>query len=442
MYELIRIHRKVHQKDKVSEIISGYPYWEDTLIRTVKELKSRTDYEFFLARITSSKEIVGWIAISFVTEGNETIGRNKFEARLERTELFSNILKTWKVESSGGKSNVWEEIKRASSSLQAKHMPPDHCIINALVVYQHEQFEESGVANALLEHVIEYWRKQVEVGTEWAIWVQATAFAQPWYKNYGFDEVGEYNIELGDYGFLPKCKRRPSQKGKYGWKFMIRREPSGSAIDRPLVAPKLDKGKGKQQDLDDLQPDEDSQPQHEDRSKYDLAKYHKDTWESAEERLEKIWNGQGNPPLSGEVEFLKRVKRGAEEKGYIPPPRRSTGKDREQRVETAPPARPRQSKGKDREERVETAPPARPRQSKGKEREQREEIAPPAPRAEPPARPLQSNTKITSQPQDNFVPTKSEEDLIQAMREGGVDEEEIELVKALTFSLSDKVEGE
>ena len=421
MYELIRIHRKVHQKDKVSEIISGYPYWEDTLIRTVKELKSRTDYEFFLARIKSSKEIVGWIAISFVTEGNETIGRNKFEARLERTEMFSNILKTWKVESSGGKSNVWEEIKRASSRLQAKHMPPDHCIINALVVYQHEQFEESGVANALLEHVIKYWREQVEVGTEWAIWVQATAFVQPWYKNYGFDEVGEYNIELGDHGFLPKCKRRPSQKGKYGWKFMIRREPSGSAVDRPLVAPKVDKGKGKQQDLEDLQPDEDSQPQHKDHSKYDLAKYHKDTWESAEERLEKIWNGQGNPPLSGEVEFLKRVKRGAEKDGYIPPARRSKGKD---------------------SERAETTPPARPRQSKGKEREQREEIAPPAPRAEPPVRPLQSKTKAPPQPQDNFVPTKSEEDLIQAMREGGVDEEEIELVKALTFSLSDEVEGE
>ena len=109
IYELIRVHNEDHRRDKFSKVISKYPYWEETFERTVKALMHRTDYEFFLARLPASKEIVGWIVISFVSEGHETIGRHKFEARLEWTEMYSNILQTWKIESSGGKGNVWDE---------------------------------------------------------------------------------------------------------------------------------------------------------------------------------------------------------------------------------------------------------------------------------------------------------------------------------------------
>ena len=393
MYELIRIYHEDHRRNKFLKVISGYPFWEETLIRTFEELMYRTDYEFFLARLPSSKETVGWIAFSFVSEGNETIGRHKFEAKMEQTEMYSNILETWKVEGSGGKSNVWEEIKRVSSSLQAKHMPPDYCIINALVYYKHQQFEDIDIAGALLKKVIAYWKNEVEIGTEWAIWVQAPATAQLMYEENGFEEVGEYNIEIGDYGYPHKEDRNVS--GNYGWKFMVRREPSGSAFDEPLAEPILDKGKGKQQDLDDRQPDEESQPEDRESSEHEDAQLQAQNeydWESADKRLESIRTG--NPSLSGEVESLMQVKRNAEEKGYRPPS-----------------------------------------QLKGKEREKQEEIPPPAP-------PLQSTTTVTSQPQDNFIPSKSEEDLIEAMKKGGVDEEEIALVKALTFSLSNEVKSE
>ena len=395
MYELIRVYNEDNRRNKFSKVISKYPYWEETLKRTFRDLMHRTDYEFFLARLRFSREIVGWIAFSFVSEGNETRGRHKFEAKLEETEMCSNILETWKLESSGGKSNVWEEIKRTSSSLQAKHMPPDHCIINALVYYKHEQFEDTDIAGALIERVIQYWRNEVNVGTEWAIWVQAPSSAKLTYEGHGFEEVGEYNIiDIGDYGFPHKWDRNVS--GKYGWKFMVRREPSGSAVDEPLAKPHLEKGKGREQDLDHRQPDKESQTQDRKRPEYETPELQEYAWQSADRRLENIRTGQDNPPLSGEVESLKRVKRNAEASGYRPPS-----------------------------------------QSKGKQREEKEEIA-------GPARPLQGNTTITSQPQpqDNFIPSKSEEDLIEAMREGGVDEEEIELVKALTFSLSDEVEEE
>ena len=415
MYELIRIYNEDHRRDKFSEVISKYPYWEETLERTVKRLMHRTDYEFFLARLPSSKEIVGWIAISFVSEGNETIGKHKFEARLEWTEMCSNILQTWKVESSAGKSNVWDEIKRASSSLQAKHMPLNHCIINALTLYNHEQFDDMDIASALLEHVIKYWRNEVDVGTEWAIWVQSPPFLASLYKGYGFEELGEYRIELSKYGYPPKTERKVS--GRYGWKFMILRLPSGSAIP---IAPALGKGKGKQQDLDDL-----------------LEK-HKNRWELAERRLEEIWEGRGHPPLPGEVNLEMKTKRDAEAAGYRPPSQWK-GTDREEQEETPTPA-PRAKP---------PTPPLQgtttlPSQSISKDRENQEEIPEPAPRSQPLAPPLQRNTTVPSQPQpqDNFIPSKSEEDLIEAMREGGVDEEEIELVKALTFSLTNEVEGE
>ena len=43
-----------------------------------------------------------------------------------------------------------------SSSLRAKHMPPDYCIINALVYYKHERLEDIDIAGALLEKVLAY----------------------------------------------------------------------------------------------------------------------------------------------------------------------------------------------------------------------------------------------------------------------------------------------
>ena len=94
MHELIRVYNEDHRRDKFSTVISKYPYWEEILKRTVNELMYRTDYEFFLARLISSKEIVGWTAVNFVSEGNETKGIHKFEARMEPTELYSNILET------------------------------------------------------------------------------------------------------------------------------------------------------------------------------------------------------------------------------------------------------------------------------------------------------------------------------------------------------------
>ena len=269
------------------------------------------------------------------------------------------------------------------------------------------------IASALLEHVISYWEKEVEVGTEWAIWVQSPPFIASLYKGYDFEELGEYRIELSDYGFPPKSDRNIS--GRYRWKIMILRVPSGSAIP---VAPTLGKDKGKQQDLDDL------------------PENNKNRWELAERRLNEIWEGRGNPPLNGEVNLEMKTKRDAEAAGYRPPSR-SKGEEREKQEQFPGPA----PRGE---------PPERSlqgntkvfSQSKGKEREKQNEIPELAPRVKPPTPPLQGNTTVPSHSQDNFIPSRSEEDLIEAMRDGGVDEEEIELVKALTFSLSDEVKGE
>ena len=377
VHELIRIYNEHHRRDNFFEVVNKYPYWKELLEGAVRLLMYRTDYEFLVARLRESKEIVGWIAFSFVSEGNETIGRRKFDANMEQTEMCSHILETWKVESSGVKSNVWEEIKRRSSSLQAKYLPPDHCIINALVYCKHEQFKDIDIAGALLESVIWDWRNMAMTRTEWAIWVQAPASAQLMYEEHDFEEVGEYNIEIGNYGVFPQ----EDVSGKYGWKFMVRRETNASAIDRRLAELILDTGKGKQQDLDDRPPDEESQSQTRESSDDEDDPLQRYAWESADRRLKAIRTGQGNPALSGEVESLMRVKRNAEAKGYRPPS-----------------------------------------QSNGKQSEKQEEIAGPAPRAKPPAPPLQGTTTVTSQPQDNFTPSKSEEDLIEAMKKGGVDE--------------------
>ena len=78
--------------------------------------------------------------------------------------------------------------------------------------------------------------------------------------------------------------------------------------------------------------------------------------------------------------------------------------------------------------------------SKGKGAEERSEDVRTA--REPLACPLQHDVEITGQPQDKYVPTKSEDDLIDLMRNARVDVGEINIVKALAFSSSDEALGE
>lgn len=43
----------------------GYPLGKDITTSAIKELIPMKNYEFFLARIQPSDEIVGWVALSF-----------------------------------------------------------------------------------------------------------------------------------------------------------------------------------------------------------------------------------------------------------------------------------------------------------------------------------------------------------------------------------------
>lgn len=455
--ELIRLHHLYYRRDLFAQVMYAYPFGKDTIANAIKALVPRTDYEFFLARLLPSKEIVGWIALSYNIEGIEAENRDEYEARLEWTEMCSHIMRYWKVDNAGEQSNVWDTIKRASSSLQAKNLPRDYCIINTLVMIP--EMYKSGVANKLVERAIKFWENRVTVGTQWAMWVQAPPFAQKLYKGFGFEEVGEYTVDLGDYGFLRREERQIH--GEYGWKFMVLRGASGLATKKPVAAwkskrrknkeqqledaeedvaakkpdkgkrkeqpledeeehaaarkpdkgkrkeepleeeeehatRKLDKGKGKDHRPDDQQQDEDNHAAHEGLSELDARR--KRAWEEAEERLEEIRLRRGLLPLPGEVATLTRIQRRAEDRGLI-----TTGL------------------------------------SKGKGVEQRTKDIKLTPSREPLAGPLQRNAEVTEQPPDNFVPTKSEEDFIEAMRAGGVDEEEIDLVKALALSLTDAV---
>ena len=495
--ELIQIHHELHRRDMFAKIIYMYPFGKDILAKAIKELIPREDYEFFVARITPSNEFLGWVALSFSIEEKETEDFEACEARLEWTEMCSHILKMWKNDSGGGKTNIWDTIKQTSSRLQEKHLPRNHCIINALILYP--QFEENAVANKLLERVIEFWKTRVKTGTEWAIWVQAPPFIQRLYYRYGFEEVGEYSVELGSYGFLPKEERTIS--GKYAWKFMVLKgtgdsriggvegvrkvdkaksqqqplqyaeqrvpvweifqdqskeqpledtqehvaaqtlgksnereqrmedaedssavrrvekgkskehkleepqdqvplrkidkgkgkEPPFETVEDLTVTQKPNKGKGKEKQMENSQLDKDSHSSHEEP---------KQAWEEAEQRLEEIRSRQGLPPLPGEVACLVRIQRRAEESGLD--------------ISIL-------SKGNVMEEQVEEV-----------------RLAPPE---EPLASPLQHDTEVTSEAQDNFTPTKFDEDLIDLMKREGIDDEEIELVKAIAFSLSDDVKG-
>ena len=424
MDELIRLHSELHRRDTFAQVIYQYPFGRDIMANSIKELMSRTDhYEFFLARMQESKEIVGWIAISFDDEETEAENRVTCEARLEWTEMCSHILKLWKVDDGGEKSNAWDTIKRASSELQTKHLPRAYFIINAIVIIPSYYYAE--VSHALLKHVIEFWRKRVMRGTEWAVWVQAPHYLRNLYIQHAFEEVGEYEVDLGDHGFFNKERRMIF--GKFGWKFMVRLDPSGSAsrepdgaaieesaeaetkepdgaaIEEPDGAQKVDKGKGKgkskgkskgkgkERRSDDPQENEDTPEQEAERWRL---------WEEAEQRLEDIRSRRGAPPMPGEVASLIKTQDRAEDQG----------------LDTTD-------------------------LGKGKGRAQPLQVERPTPPEEPPARPPQGDAEVAVQQQDNYTLSKREEKLIQAMRDRGIDEEEIEIVKALAFSLTDEAQG-
>ena len=162
--ELVRIHCDIHRPDKFANVLYLYPWRRDTIANAIKERILSKDYEFFLARVTLSKEILGWVALSFNVTGNAAKNEDKCEAGLEWTEMCSHILKDWKIECVGKNSNIWDTIKRASSILEAKHLPPNYCIINTLVL--RPGHEKAGVATALIQHVIAFWRNRVIVGAE------------------------------------------------------------------------------------------------------------------------------------------------------------------------------------------------------------------------------------------------------------------------------------
>ena len=435
--ELIRLHHHLFRHDDFAQVTYAYPFGKNNMANAIKRLTPRKDYEFFLARIQPSNEIIGWIALSFYVEGNKAEGMEKWEANLEWTEMCSHILRHWKIDMAGETSNVWDMIKRASSSLQAKHLPRNYCIINTLVFMP--ELPESEITNALVKHAIKFWRNRVMLRTEWAIWVQVPHVADHVYRRFGFKELGEYIVNLGNYGFLPREERYTY--GEYGWKFMILRGPSGSATNEPNAVWKLNKGKSKEQPQEDTkkhvaawkpdkskteepledeaehaaarkpgkgkgkdrrledQQDEENDPARETFSERDAKRKH--DWEEAEKRLEEIRLRRGAPPLPGEVARLVRIQGRTEGRG------------------------------------LNTTSPW-----EGKSVEQRSEKVRPELPGDPLEDPLQRNAEVTSPPPDNFVPTKSEEDLIEAMRAWGVDEEEIELVKAVALSLTDEADDE
>lgn len=104
--EFVLLHYECYRHEKLAQAMYAYPFGKETMAKAIKELVPRKDYEFFLARTQPSNEILGWVALSFDIEGNEAGKRNKYEARLELTEMYSHILKYWKADSAGEKSNV------------------------------------------------------------------------------------------------------------------------------------------------------------------------------------------------------------------------------------------------------------------------------------------------------------------------------------------------
>lgn len=65
--ELILLHHELHQLDKFAQVMYLYPFGKDTMAKTIKELITRKDREFFLARLQSSNEIVGWVRSALIS---------------------------------------------------------------------------------------------------------------------------------------------------------------------------------------------------------------------------------------------------------------------------------------------------------------------------------------------------------------------------------------
>lgn len=208
---------------------------------------------------------------------------------------------------------------RTSSSLQAKQFSRDCCINNTHVLLT--QFQKPRVASDPLELALEVWKERVVLGTGWAMGVQAPPFTHNLNNKHGFEEVGEYEVDLDDYGFLHKEERIIS--GNYAWKFMVRWEASGSATQAPdearkpvkgtgkerpredmeehVAVPKLEKGKGKEQQL----PGEGNYPAPGKLSGYDAEQTR--IWEKVEQRLDDIrlrWGACSRPNPTLESESL------------------------------------------------------------------------------------------------------------------------------------------
>lgn len=93
MNEFVLLHYECYRHDKLAQVVYTYPLGKETMAKAIEELIPRKDYIFSLARIRPSNEILGWVALSFDIQGNETGKRNKYDARLELTEMYSHILK-------------------------------------------------------------------------------------------------------------------------------------------------------------------------------------------------------------------------------------------------------------------------------------------------------------------------------------------------------------
>lgn len=83
------------------------------------------------------------------------------------------------------------------------------------------------------------------------MWVQAPPSTHNLNNKHCFEEVGEYEVNLDNYGFLHKEERIIF--GNYAWKFMVRWEASGSATQAPDEARKHVKGKGKERPREDME---------------------------------------------------------------------------------------------------------------------------------------------------------------------------------------------
>lgn len=437
--ELIRIHQRLHQHDKFAQVVHSYPFGKDIMPNTIRALVPRTDYEFFLARLPESKEILGWIALSFNNEGSKAGNSEIYETKLEWTQMCSHILRGWKIDTAGEKSNVWDMMERASSSLQAKNLPRHYCIINTVVVLP--GYSQKGVVDNLIQHVIEYWKQKVPVGKEWAIWVQAPPFTHDLYSRYGFEEVGEYEVELGDYGYHRQQEREVF--GKYNWKFMVRRPVRISATWESAGAEESDKGEGKERESEDVEEHlatwERGKGKGKEKESKDVEE-HFATWEQGKGKSK-----EQEPEDVEEIVPVRKNNKGKEkEQQYYSPQAYQTVHPAYQTVHPAygNPTESDAQRTRAWEEANERLYGDHSDSDAERSRlwEEANERLNDIHTAE--ARLSRENDQVTTQQQLGYIPSESAESLIEAMRSGGVDEEEIELVKSLAISLDKEARGE